>query len=224
MMKIFYISIAFVFAVFLFGSNFAVTTEAISDHIVKSAPIAAPTPIKTKHTENSPENADAETAYSPVYAINSKSCKNRDDQASEGDEFVRECKGYGGYALTINGSDYRKNYGITKDPFSVMLFPLDDGDASDYVRADKYLQKLGDKVEWRLDEKGKPYAVIVRAYFYKNKGSKTFSNPKNKVAEFLLVRGLAGYEGLKADIQTKDTAYNPNEWARKVAAEFLEKK
>lgn len=235
-------------AAFLFGCAFINESNAASenrtrDNIVVSesenpavAPNVEPTPpaseSKTTNTNKSqpnkalPQEVDDETAHSPVYDINSRNCKNRDELGSEGEDFVRVCGGYGGYSLDIAGMDYRKNYSIAsvKKSFRVMLFPLEDGEAEKYVRADLYDEKLGDKIEWRLDQKGQPYAVIVRVFFYKNIGSaKTFKNPRHKVAEFLLVRGLAGYEDLKIDIPTTGTAYNPNEQARMLAAKYLEK-
>ena len=183
---------------------------------------------KTRAAETLPKKVDETTAVSPIYQINSKNCTKHDNEGSEGTEFVRHCTGYGNYFLLASGFDYRVNYGIqssvkTKE-FTVMLFPLEDGAAAEYERADLYDEKLADKIEWRLDGQGKPFAVIVRASFYKNTGSaKTFSNPKNKVAEFVFVRGLAGYEDLKEDLPTVDTPYSPDEQARKIAADYLEK-
>lgn len=182
-----------------------------------------------KANDASPQKINDETARSPVYPINSKHCTNHDGEGSEGDDFVRHCKAYGNYYLRASGFDYRVNYGIVSaDPkvaYDVMLFPLETGAASKYARADLYDQKLGQTIEWRLDAGGKPYAVIVRASFYKNTGSsKTFLNPKNKVAEFVLVRGLAGFEDLKEDLPTAETPFNPDEQARMIAAKFWERK
>lgn len=187
---------------------------------------AAKSAASTASDDALPRKSDEQTAVSPIYPINSKSCRQRDAMMTEGDEFYRECPGYGAYLLRATGSDYRINYGIvSKKPanaFEVMLFPLEDGAAAKYVRADLYDEKLLENIEWRLDKRGAPYAVIVRATFYKNIGSaKTFANPKNKAAEFVFVRGLAGYEDLKEDLPTVGTAYNSIEQARAIAAEFL---
>ena len=178
--------------------------------------------------ESLPRKINDQTAVSPVYAVNSKNCRNRDSNASEGDEFYRECKAYGDYILRATGSDYRINYGIVltnpSDNFEVMLFPLEDGAAAKYERADLYDEKPADEIEWRLDAGGKPFAFIVRVAFYKNIGSaKTFNEPKNKRAEFIFLRGLAGFEHLKEDLPTDGTACNPLEQARMLAAEFLAK-
>lgn len=190
-------------------------------------PAAAVKPQKAVVKEPLPEKVDNETAYSPVYKINSKNCKNLDGEGGEGEDFTRKCKAYGNYSLYAYGFTGNINYRVEsenpKDEFYVVLFPLETGDAAKYVRADLYSIKLADKIEWRLDEKGKPYAIFVRAAFYKNKGAKTFTNPKNKVAEFVLLRGLAGYKQMDYDIATVGTAYNPDEQARMAAYKYFEK-
>ena len=48
-------------------------------------------------------------------------------------------------------------------------------------------------------------------------------NPKNKAAEFVFVRGLAGYEDIKFDVPTASTAHNPDEQARYLAYKAFEK-
>lgn len=199
--------------------------DAAKNSVAKTS---SKTASQAVNDESLPRKIDDQTAVSPIYQISSKNCRNRDSRASEGDDFYRECKGYGEYLLRATGSDYRINYGIVaKNPqsdFSVMLFPLGEGAASKYERADLYDEKLSDQIEWRLDEQGRPFAIIIRVSFYKNTGSaKTFSNLKNKRAEFIFVRGLAGFEDLKEDLPTVGTAYNPLEQARAIAAEFLAK-
>lgn len=242
-----YVTPIFIAAFFAFGNLIFPTSNAAVNNLNSDALNAAapnitpqfePTPPcrkpsaaavqKSPTAESLPEKIDAATAVSPVYQINSKNCTNHNGEGSEGEDILRRCKGYGDYYLRASGFDYRINYGIEsnnpKKNFLVMLFPLDAGAAAKYVRADLYDQKLADRIEWRLNTRGKPFAVIVRASFYKNIGSaKTFSIPKNKVAEFVFVRGLAGYEDLKEDLPTVNTAYNPDEQARMLAAKYLEK-
>lgn len=170
-----------------------------------------------------------QTAESPVYPKNSPSCQKRDDQASEGDEFVRKCKAYGNYSLWASGFGEMINYRIrsnsSNSEFVSYLFPLESGDADKYRRADLYWQKLGSKIYWILDEKGKPFAFFVHAAFYKNKGKTKISiTPKNKAAEFVLLRGLEGWRDIDTDFDAVGTAYNPDEWAKKIAYEIREKK
>lgn len=199
-------------------------TRPVSKNGAGQKPSAQKTPV----SESLPRKVDDRTAVSPVYSIASKNCLKKDAYASEGEDFYRECKGWGNYTLRAAGFGYHVNYGIISknrsSGFLVMLFPLGEGEAAKYERADLYDQKLGDEIEWQLDEQGNPFAVIVRAAFYVNTGSaKTFSNPKNKIAEFYFVRGLVGYEDLKVDVPTVQTPYNPLEQARAIAAEYLEK-
>ena len=198
-----------------------------------SAPAAVPTPVRKKPTAKNKkppaaaptpvETADA--AFSPVPALDSKLCRNdAAENIGDGDDFQKVCTGFGNYELVLSGFDYRVKHEIRSKNFSVMLFPLPTGEASEYERADLYDLQLDEKIEWRLDN-GKPYAVIVRAKFYRNTGSaKTFANPKNRVAEFVFVRGLKGFEDLKVDVPTVKTAFNPDEQARSVAAAYFEKR
>ena len=214
-------------AVVFDSGNAAAQTAAKKEAATKSRSAETISKTSLPSNESLPRKIDRETASSPVYPINSKQCTNHDRDASEGETFVRHCKAYGNYFLHASGFNRLVNYGIAstnpKDTFDVMLFPLETSDAAKYVRADLYDQKLGDYLEWRLDDKGKPYAVVVHAYFYKNMGSaKTFLNPKNKVAEFVLVRGLAGYEDLKTDLPTVNTPFNPDEQARMIAYKYWE--
>ncbi len=163
--------------------------------------------------------------YTPVFALASKECKDNEAGMSEGDDFAKTCRGYGGYRLLLTGMDYRINYAIANPArnFEVYLFPLETGEASRYERADQYDSKPGSRIEWLLAG-GKPFAVAVRMAFYKNIGSaKTFANPKNKAAEFVFVRGLAGYEDIKFDVPTANTAHNPDEQARYLAYRAFEK-
>ena len=180
---------------------------------VNKAPIKEPLPHKI----------DKDTAESPVYDFNSKNCER---QAT--DDFVYKCKAYGDYILSGGGYDGINNYSIEPKNadagFFVDLLPLAEGDAKEYLRNEKFVQKLGDKIIWLLDDKGKPYALFVHASFYKAAGgAKTFGNPKNKVAEFVFLRGLSASEEMDHDIDAVDTAYNPDEGAKKIAYEVREK-
>jgi hypothetical protein len=208
--------------------------QPVSTNVVANA---APTPPAKKTasankiaaSEAQPRKIDDHTAESPVYGINSKNCQNKDDEGSEGDDFVRKCKGFGGYSLWASGFGALINYRIESDnpktEFVTYFFPLEGKDADKYIRADLFVQKLGDKVFWILDEKGKPYAAFVHAVFYKNTGSvKNSVTPKNKAAEFVLLRGLNGWKEIDTDIDAVNTAYNPDEWAKKTAYEIYEKK
>lgn len=202
------------------------TPEMTTDGSPSSTPSSnksVNTTKKVEVAEFSPRKIDKDTAESPVYAFNSKNCER---QAT--DDFVYKCKAYGDYILSGGGYDGINNYTIEPKNadagFFVDLMPLAEGDAKEYLSSDKFVQKLSDKIIWLLDDKGKPFAIFVHASFYKNiGGAKTFSNPKNKVAEFVFLRGLSKSEEMDHDIDAVGTAYNPDEWARKVAYEVREK-
>jgi hypothetical protein len=209
---------------------------AVSQTTNSAAPDAAnvsPTPAtnknaaanvkKTPSAESLPRKIDKDTAESPVYAFNSKNC-----EREATDDFIYKCKAYGDYILTGGGYEGINNYSIepkNQDAgFYVDLMPLSEGDAKEFLRNEKFVQKLGDKITWLLDDKGKPYAIFVHASFYKAAGgAKTFANPKNKVAEFVFLRGLSKSEEMDHDIDAVDTVYNPDEWAKKIAYEVREK-
>lgn len=57
-------------------------------------------------SESQPQKGDDETAYSPLYGINSKSCKNLDGEGGEGEDILRKCKGYGGYSERPSGAAF----------------------------------------------------------------------------------------------------------------------
>jgi hypothetical protein len=215
---------SFLYVILILTSPVQAQTRTVSRNGAGQTPAAQKSPV----SESLPRKVDDRTAVSPIYGVASKNCLKKDTYASEGEDFYRECKAWGNYLLRAAGSGYHVNYGIVSrdrnSGFLVMLFPLGEGEAAKYERADLYDQKLGNEIEWQLDERGNSFAVIVRAAFYKNTGSaKTFNNPKNKIAEFYFVRGLIGFEDLKVDVPTAQTPYNPLEQARAIAAEYLEK-
>lgn len=80
---------------------------------------------------------------------------------------------------------------------------------------------FGPKIEWRMAGDA-PFAVIHRVYCYRGAPGRSGSvvTPKNLVGEYLLVRGLAGYESLVIDIDVRaDT--KANESARAAADDFF---
>ena len=163
----------------------------------------------------------ASAATTQLYSKDDKACRNDDDYASEGESFVRLCPGMGRYRLEVRGDDpAAPNYGIvTADrDFSVYLHVDPEGDAGKYARADRYDEVLDRSIEWVVDDRGRPYAVIARARLYKPGAAKATRKPLDAV---YLVRGLAGYEGLVIDLpESAAGAYVPVEQARRAAAQF----
>ena len=203
--------------------NVSTNSAPTNAPVASTDKIAAANTNKASANEPLPRKISDDTAVSPVYAFNSKNC-----ERLATDDIIYKCKAYGDYILTGGGYSGINNYAIEpKDAevgFDIDLMPLSTGDAAKYQYNDKFVQKLGDKITWLLDDKGKPYAIFVHASFYKAAGgAKTFDNPKNKIAEFVFLRGLSVSEDLDHDIDAVDTAYNPDEWARKIAYEVREK-
>jgi hypothetical protein len=166
------------------------------------------------------------SVLTPVFSVASKSCKTDDAYISEGDEFGKVCPGRGKYKLLLSGFDYRVNYGVVlpKTDFAVYFHPLETGAAKEFERGDLYVEKFANQIEWRLAD-GIPFAAIARVEFYKNMGgARTFKNPKNKVGEFVFVRGLKGFENLREDLDALQTAFNPQEQAHLRADEFYEQR
>jgi hypothetical protein len=75
--------------------------------------------------------------------------------------------------------------------------------------------RYGNKVEWQLKE-GKPFAVIQRLMCYADKGD----GPGKKLGEYMLLKGLQGFEFINAYVPTKTKT--PNTKARALLAETLE--
>ncbi len=166
------------------------------------------------------------SAFSPLPTLAAKNCKTDDAYLSEGDDFGKVCPGNGKYKLLISGFGSQINYGavIPKTDFAVYFFPLETGAAQKFERADLYREKIVGQIEWRLAD-GVPFAAVIRAQFYKNKGgAKAGKNSAVKVGEFVFVRGLKDFEDLQEDLETAQTAFNPIEQAHKIADEFYERK
>ncbi len=166
------------------------------------------------------------SVFSSVPTLAAKNCKTDDAYISEGDDFGKICPGSGKYKILLSGSASLINYGavVPKGDFSVYFFPLENGAAQKFERADLFRQKIAGQIEWRLAD-GVPFAVIVRTRFFNNtKGAKSAKNSAKAVGDFVFVRGLKGFENLQEDLDAVHTAFNPSEKARKIADEFYEQK
>lgn len=72
--------------------------------------------------------------------------------------------------------------------------------------------RYGHKLEWRLSE-GKPFAVIQRITCY-TLNEKEY-RPGERLAEYLVVKGLKGFESIDGTVNTRTK--NANEKARAIA-------
>jgi hypothetical protein len=63
------------------------------------------------------------------------------------------------------------------------------------------------KIEWRLAN-GKPFAVIYRIDKSKSDQPEEMWRPENKTGEFLVIKGLKGYEYIDFEIDAKTPQAN----------------
>lgn len=149
------------------------------------------------------------SAYSDTEGDHCKPTVSGADEQDGGDTPQR-CAGHGGYSLLKTYSAIA-TYLSVEDAAGKFSVPL--------VARSDCLQSHGRKIEWRLAD-GKPFAVILRVGCYKavdaGNADADFFAEKNKTGEFLLVRGLKGYEFLKTEVDARQTP-NPNESARAAA-------
>ena len=124
---------------------------------------------------------------------------------AEGQDMPLKCKGYGGYEVRIDYSAASSSLrvqplGKSDQSISLGMQPLD------------YDQKR--KIEWRLAN-GKPFAVIYRVVKSKTEQPEEMWRPENSAGEFLVIKGLRGYEQI--DLELDATAPNANVKAREMA-------
>ncbi|MBC8136681.1 MAG: hypothetical protein H8F28_12400 [Fibrella sp.] len=90
------------------------------------------------------------------------------------------------------------------------------GYSLDLATIKENLQVCRDTVEWRTVN-GSPFAVIARVETYGETAALSGQlTPANRTGVYLIVRGLRGYEHIRADINVA-TASNPNVRARAIA-------
>ncbi|WP_164016534.1 hypothetical protein [Pyxidicoccus trucidator] len=129
-----------------------------------------------------------------------------EDAEEHGSDAPTDCPGPGG---EYRVHEYYSAYGIHRSidlnaepsSFSVRLLPTKD---------ECPVSRYGNKVEWRL-KGGKPFAVIQRVTCFEDTGS----GPGKRLAEYLVVKGLKGFESLDGAVSAKQK--NANEKARALA-------
>ncbi len=126
--------------------------------------------------------------FTSVYTDLSKQCKAAFKEVGEGQDMPLNCKGYGGYKISIG---YSAMYA------HVVAETLDGKNNIPLTTTQiNYDMQKGRKIEWRLAN-GRPFAVILR------------------VEDKLLVKGLRGYEKIDYDVDAKTP--NANQQARDLA-------
>jgi hypothetical protein len=144
------------------------------------------------------------TQFSSAYTDLATQCKNPAPDSNEGQHVSHFCKGYGGYFIHIFDTATTLQINLESSDRSVSI-PL----ASQSLA---YVQR-GRKIEWRMAN-GKPFAVIVRVFKYKDGGEFPFQG--KPIGEVLLVKGLPGYEQIDNEVDARANA-NANEKARELA-------
>ncbi|MCP3141865.1 hypothetical protein [Pyxidicoccus xibeiensis] len=136
------------------------------------------------------------------------------DEAPEGSDAPIYCLGPGGtYTLSESYSAYdiQRDVSLTDDAarFSVDLRP----------KAECPVARYGPKLEWRLKD-GKPFAVIQRVTCYAL--DEALYAPGKRLGEYLVVKGLKGYESIDGEVPVKTKGANDK--ARAIADEGLQKR
>ena len=112
----------------------------------------------------------------------------------EGQDMPLKCKGYGGYEIRIDYSAAASNLRVqlvgdkTDQSITLGMQPMD----YDQTR----------KVEWRLAN-GKPFAVIYRMIKSKTEQPEEMWRPENMAGEFLVIKGLKGFEQIDLELDAK---------------------
>lgn len=139
--------------------------------------------------------------YTALTHCGSGLTKKEEREAEEhGSDIPTRCKGLGGYDINITYSACTSEFSADKGEDS---FPF-------ATQAVDWKQKT---VEWRMAG-GKPFAIIMRVYEYK--GDDLCPTGGKITGEFLVVKGLKGYEQIDGRVNVRGTR-NPNLKAREIA-------
>ena len=145
--------------------------------------------------------------FSSAYTDLKTQCKPIAEGEAQGDDTPLRCKGYGGFEIRIDFSAASSHLRVqptgdrTEESIDLAAQPLD----YDARR----------KIEWRLAD-GKPFALILRVEKSKEGVDPAeMWRPENKTGEFLLVKGLKGYEHIsfEVDVKTRDANAKARELA-----------
>lgn len=145
------------------------------------------------------------SAYTALTKCGSGMTKKEEKEAEEhGSDIPTRCKGPGGYDIFIGYSACSSQISAEKgeERIPLAMQPVD------------WKQKT---VEWRMAQtkgKAKPFAIIMRVYEYG--GNDQCATAGKITGEFLVVKGLKGYEHIDEKVDVKVTP-NPNTKAREIA-------
>lgn len=116
------------------------------------------------------------------------------------------CDGLGGVPVYVSEGDLRfyVSYGAPSD-FSVQFSPFN---------------TLGGKVEWRLDDDGKPFAAILRHHLDLSAGSEDGESPKERQVLSISSIGTKEKPGCVIGLVNASANANANQLARQIADHY----
>ena len=139
--------------------------------------------------------------YSALTGCGSGMTKQEEREAEKhGSDIPIRCKGFGGYDIDISYSACSSNISVEKGEENTSL-------------AMQSIDWKPKTMEWRLAG-GRPFAVILRVNEYA--GNDQCATGGKVTGEFLVVKGLKGYEHIDERVDVKKTP-NPNLKAREIA-------
>jgi hypothetical protein len=145
------------------------------------------------------------STYTALTKCGSGMTKKEEKEAEEhGSDIPTRCKGPGGYDIFIGYSACTSDISVLKGEERIPLA----------IQAVNWKQKT---VEWRMVQskgRAKPFAIIMRVYEYG--GDDQCAAGGKITGEFLVVKGLKGYEHIDGRVDVKATP-NPNLKAREIA-------
>lgn len=139
--------------------------------------------------------------FSSVYTDLSKGCKS--EGGDDGGHVGTTCKGVGNYQVYYFDSAANLNFSVENKK-----------DKSDSISLGMQLLSYDTKkrkIEWRLADR-KPFAVIIRMNKFETNDE---GMPGKITGEYLLVKGLKGFENIDAEVDAK--TQNANVEARNIA-------
>jgi hypothetical protein len=154
-----------------------------------------------------------ETGFTSRYTNLATQCRTPEGQGEEGGHISTYCEGFGGYRVHIFDTATTMEINVQAED--------DEGGSVSIASQSLGFDMKNKQIEWRFRD-GKPFAVIMRADEYRLGDDGLIRYPVRKTGEFLVVKGLPGFEGIDHRINTRANP-DANEEARKMADEGFAK-
>lgn len=189
------------------------TLLLLSTFALLVSPLAGNTSTSANHYPTTSVGVKSTPRFSSRYtSLTGRGCgsgmtKKEEREAEEqGTDLPTKCKGLGGYEIHVGYSACSAQISLEKGSQSTTLI-MQSGDFKQNT------------IEWRMAQvstnvKTVPFAVIMRAYEYA--GDDLCATGGKVTGEFLVVKGLDGFEHIDERIDVRKTP-NPNLKARQLA-------